>query len=103
MGPNEPPEQIQLTGVETVAARKAKRLQPELAGAAVTLHVNVRRLTAVEAREEESAWPGNPSDPWHLSFANLCSRNKPWHIPGLWMGQDRWLPGPRLPLAQLPL
>jgi hypothetical protein len=77
VGPNEPPEQVQLTGVEAVAARKTKRLQPELARTAVTLHVNVRRLTAVEAREEESVWPGNSSDPWHLSFANLCSRNKP--------------------------
>jgi hypothetical protein len=77
VGPNEPPEQVQLTGVEAVAARKAKRFQPELAGAAVTLHVNVRRLAAVEAREEEPVRPRNPSDSRHVSISALCSRNKP--------------------------
>jgi hypothetical protein len=77
VAPNEAPEQVQLTGVEAVAARETKRLEPELARTALTLHVDVRRFTAVEAREEEPVWTGNSSDPWHLSFANLCSRHKP--------------------------
>src|SRR5713226_9291645 len=65
MGPDEAANQVQLSGAETMAASAPKRLQPELAGLVLPLHMNVRRLAAVEAGEEEAIRPRNASDSRH--------------------------------------
>jgi hypothetical protein len=57
---------IQLSGSETVIPGQPKRIEPEFAGAILALHMNVRRLIAVEAREEEPIRPENTLDSWHL-------------------------------------
>jgi hypothetical protein len=65
MGPDEAANQVQLSGAEAVAAGKLKRFEPKLAGLVLPFHMNVRRLAAVEAREEEPIRPGNTSDSRH--------------------------------------
>ena len=57
---------IQLSGSESVIPGQPKRIEPEFAGAILALHMNVRRLIAVEAREEEPIRPENTLDSWHL-------------------------------------
>jgi len=65
MGPDEAANQVQLSGAEAMVAGKLKRLEPELAGLVLPFHMNVRRLVAVEAREEEPIRPRNTSDSRH--------------------------------------
>ena len=60
MGPDEAANQAQLSGAETVVAGKLQRFEPELAGIVLPFHMNVRRLAAVEARQEEPYGPGTP-------------------------------------------
>ena len=63
MGPDDSTNQIQLPCPESVVMGKSKWLKPELAGLAFALHMNVRRLIAVEARKEKTVRPGNTLDP----------------------------------------
>lgn len=65
MGPDESPNHIQLSRAEAMTASKAKRLEPEFTGLVLTLHMDVRWLIAVEAREEEPIRPGNTFDSRH--------------------------------------
>jgi len=65
MGPDEAANQAQLSGAEAMAAGKLKWFEPELAGLVLPFHMNVRRLGAVEAREEEPIRPRNTSDSRH--------------------------------------
>jgi hypothetical protein len=67
MGPDEAANRAQFPGAEAMAAGKLKRLEPELAGLVLPFHMNVRRLAAVEAGEEEPIRPGNTSDSRHLA------------------------------------
>ena len=60
MGLDDSANQIQLSSAEAVITGKPKRLQPKLAGLLFALHVNVRWLIAVEAREEEPMRFGIP-------------------------------------------
>jgi hypothetical protein len=55
----------QLVSRKTVVPREYQRFEPELAGVPFLLDVNVRRLGAVEAREEEPIGTGNASDAGH--------------------------------------
>src|SRR5437879_11910578 len=50
----------QLVCCKPIVPREHQRAQPELAGAAVSLHVDMGRLVAIEAREEEPYGPGMP-------------------------------------------
>jgi hypothetical protein len=61
MGTDQTPDGIQFPSAETVAASEFDRLQPELAGAPLSLDVHVCRLVAVEAGEEESVRPRDRS------------------------------------------
>jgi hypothetical protein len=45
---------------------QTERFKPELAGIVLTLDMYVRRLIAIETREEESIEAGNPFDSWHF-------------------------------------
>src|SRR5437764_1206554 len=65
MGPDEPPNQVQLSGAETMIAGKRWRLDPELAGSVLPFDMNMGRLAAVEAREEQPIRPTNTSDSRH--------------------------------------
>src|SRR3990172_2397340 len=65
MGLDDSANHIQLSSSEAVITGKPKRPQPKLTGLLFALHVNVRWLIAVEAREEEPMRPGNTFDPWH--------------------------------------
>jgi hypothetical protein len=56
---------VQFVGAEAVTPRQLDRFEPELAGAAPSLDVHVRRFIAVEAREEESIRPRDAFDSWH--------------------------------------
>jgi hypothetical protein len=48
-----------------MGAGKLKRFEPELAGLVLAFHMNVWRLAAIEAREEEPIRPRNTSDSRH--------------------------------------
>src|SRR6185436_20788718 len=79
---DEAPNHVQLMGAEAVVARKTKRIEPELAGLVLALHVNVRRLIAIEAREEEPVRARDSLDSWHSiappPFASIfCSLARP--------------------------
>ena len=65
MGLDDSANHTQLSGTEAVITGKPKGLEPEFAGSVLALHMNVRRLIAVKAREEEPIRPGNPLDSWH--------------------------------------
>src|ERR1041384_980041 len=52
---------------------RPKWLQPEFAGFFLTLNMNVRRLGAVEAREEESVRPRNAFNAWHSTSLQKIS------------------------------
>ena len=65
MGPDEAANRAQFPGAEAMAAGKLKRFEPELAGLVLPFHMNVRRLAAVEAREEEPIRSRNTSDSRH--------------------------------------
>jgi hypothetical protein len=73
---NDSSNNVQLPGVEAMIPSQAERLKAELAGLVLTVDVDVRRLIAVKAREEESIRAGNPFDSWHsktplsISFAS---------------------------------
>jgi hypothetical protein len=53
MTPDESVDHVQVLGLETVVASEHQPLKPEFAGLVLALHVNVRRLAAIEAREKE--------------------------------------------------
>src|SRR5438094_8755944 len=59
---------VQLSGAEAVATSQLDRLEPELAGAVLSLDVHVRRLIAVEAGEEEPIGPRDALDSWHCGI-----------------------------------
>jgi hypothetical protein len=65
MLPDESADYVQLMGFEALVASERQRLKPELAGLVLALHVNVRRLSAVEAREKEPVRSGDTLDSWH--------------------------------------
>jgi hypothetical protein len=44
---------------------KPKGFKPEFAGHILALHMNVRWLIAIKAREEEPIRPGDIADSWH--------------------------------------
>src|SRR5947207_9323811 len=56
---------VQFVGAETMTSRQFDRFEPEFAGATPPLHMDVRRLIAVEAREEEPVRSRDVLDPWH--------------------------------------
>jgi hypothetical protein len=87
MGPDEAANQAQLSGAEAMAAGKFKRFEPELAGLVLPFHMNVRRLAAVEAREEEPIRSRNTSDSRHSKPAlppatqhAAVGQFEPWEI-----------------------
>ncbi len=57
VGFDEAANPAQLSGTETLAASESERLEPELAGLLLPLHMKMWRLATVEAREEEPVWP----------------------------------------------
>jgi hypothetical protein len=63
--PDDSANHVQFVGAETVAPSQLDRFEPELAGAALALHVDVRRFIAVKAREEEPIRPRDALDSWH--------------------------------------
>ena len=65
MGLDDSANHTQLPGTEAVITSKSKRLEPEFAGPVFALHMNMRWLITIEAREEEPIRPGNPLDSWH--------------------------------------
>ncbi len=65
MGLDNSTNQIQFSAPEAVVTAKAKGLKPKFACHGLPLYVNVRRLIAVEAREEETIRSGDISDFWH--------------------------------------
>src|SRR5207249_2558517 len=67
----------QLVCCKPMVPREHQRAQPELAGAAVSLHVDVGRLVAIEAREEEPIRSGDATDAWHSGAPTLPSRCHP--------------------------
>jgi hypothetical protein len=69
MGPDETANQVQLSGTKAMAAAKLKWFEPKLAGLVLPFHMNVRRLAAVEAGEEEPIRPRNTSDSRHSKTA----------------------------------
>src|SRR5436309_1329518 len=86
MGVDEPADDVQLSGAEAVATSQLDRLEPELAGAVLSLDVHVRGLIAVEAGEEDSIGPRDALDSWHCRiFAPLPIRSaivpgEPWTL-----------------------
>jgi hypothetical protein len=79
MRPDNTLNHIQLMSVEAVTARKPERFEPKLARLALTLDVDVRRLIAIEAREEEPIRSWDSPDPWHsggVSFSESSSRKE---------------------------
>jgi len=62
MDVDDPANDIQLSGVETVATGQFDRFEPKLAGAVLSLDVHVRRLITVEAGEE---------DPWTPCYSTV--------------------------------
>src|SRR6266542_5420196 len=76
MGVDEPADDVQLSGAEAVATSQLDRLEPELAGAVLSLDVHVRRPIAVEAAEEDPIRPRDALDSWHCGlFAPLPIRS----------------------------
>src|SRR5438874_4439440 len=67
----------QLVCCKPMVPREHQRAQPELAGAAVSLHVDVGRLVAIEAREEELIRSWDATDAWHSGAPTLPSRCHP--------------------------
>src|SRR5436309_12587171 len=65
VGRNDPANRAQLPCAETMGTGQSDWLKPELARPILALDVHVRRLIAVEAREEEPIRPGNPLDSRH--------------------------------------
>jgi hypothetical protein len=59
------PDHIQLSGPEAVITGKPKWLEPEFAGPALALDMNMRWLITVEAREEEPIRPRKTMDSRH--------------------------------------
>ncbi len=59
------PNRIQLSGPEAMITGKPKWFKPEFAGPPFALHMHVRWLIAVEAREEEPIRSGDAADSWH--------------------------------------
>src|SRR5712691_5050317 len=67
----------QLVSRKPVVAREHQRLQPELARAPVSLHMDVGRLVAIEAGEEEPIRSRDATDAWHSAAPTLPSRCHP--------------------------
>ncbi len=65
MDGNDPANQVQLSRPEPVVTGKVEGFKPEFAGHVLPLDVNVRRLIAVEACEEESIATADTADLWH--------------------------------------
>src|SRR5712664_1832286 len=63
--PNKLADPSQLVCGKPMVPREHQRFQPELAGASVSLHVNMGRLVAVEAGEEEPIRSSDATDSWH--------------------------------------
>lgn len=59
------PDQIQLSGAEAMVTGKPERFKPEFAGPLLALHMHVRWLIAIKAREEEPIRSGDAADSWH--------------------------------------
>src|SRR5690348_15771125 len=64
---DDPADHIQLPGSKTVIACQLQRLKPELASLVFLLDMDVRRLAAIETREEEPVRPGNTANARHSS------------------------------------
>jgi len=58
VGLNQAPDLVELMRSEAVISSKGKWIEPELAGGAVPLHMDVLRFVAVEAVEEEPVCTG---------------------------------------------
>jgi len=60
MALDEPAYQVQLPGCEAMISSKSKRVEPELTGLLLPLHMDMRRLVTVEAglaaSQERSRW-----------------------------------------------
>src|SRR3989475_11971291 len=67
----------QLVCCKPMVSREHQRVQPELARAPVSLHVDVGRLVAIEAGEEEPIRSGDAPDAWHPAAPTLPSRCHP--------------------------
>jgi hypothetical protein len=66
---------VQFVGVETMTSRQFNLSEPEFAGATPSLHMDVRRLIAVEAREEEPIRSRDVLDPWHSQTPPPATRH----------------------------
>jgi len=53
----------QLSRIESMVPRQPERLEPKLARLSLALHMNVGRLAAIEAREEQPVGSSDPSHP----------------------------------------
>src|SRR3989475_1481421 len=73
----------QLVCCKPMVPREHQRVEPELAGVPVSLHVDVGRLVAIEAGEEEPIRSGDATDAWHSRAPILPSRCHPGiFVPG---------------------
>jgi hypothetical protein len=66
MPQNDIADNIQFVGLEALIVSERQRFKPEFAGPVFTLHVNVGRLEAVEARQKEPMRPSDTFDSRHL-------------------------------------
>lgn len=66
----------QLSGAEAMTVNQPERLKPEFARLVLALHMNMWRLAAIEAGEEEPIGTGDALDSWHSDVSLLQ-----WHRP----------------------
>ena len=65
MRPDDASNHVQLSGTESMTASQPERPKPEFARLVLALHVNMWRLAAIEAGEEEPIGTGDAFDSWH--------------------------------------
>ena len=64
-------DDVQVSGAEAMTASQSERFKPEFARLVLALHMNVWRLVAIEAGEEEPIGTGDAFDSWHSDVSLL--------------------------------